>query len=47
MWIEDEDSIKEKLSLVNKYNLAGSPYWVKDFENENIWNIIKQELNNE
>lgn len=47
MWIEDEDSIKEKLSLVNKYNLAGSSYWVKDFENENIWNIIKQELNNE
>ncbi|MBO5004759.1 MAG: hypothetical protein J6D03_05870 [Clostridia bacterium] len=47
MWIEDEDSVKEKLSLVNKYNLAGSSYWVKDFENENIWNIIKQELNNE
>lgn len=47
MWIEDESSIKEKLSLVNKYNLAGSSYWVKDFESENIWNIIKQELNKE
>lgn len=47
MWIEDEESIKEKLSLVNKYNLAGSCYWVKDFETENIWNIIKQELNME
>lgn len=47
MWIEDEESIKEKLSLVNKYNLAGSSYWAKDFESENIWNIIKQELNKE
>lgn len=47
MWIEDESSIKEKLSLVNKYNLAGSSYWVKDFESESIWNIIKQELNKE
>lgn len=47
MWIEDEESIKDKLSLVNKYNLAGSAYWAKDFETENIWNIIKQELNME
>lgn len=47
MWIEDEESLKEKLSLVNKYNLAGSCYWVKDYETENIWNIIKQELNME
>lgn len=47
MWIEDENSIKEKLSLVNKYNLAGSAYWAKDFESENIWSIIKQELNKE
>lgn len=47
MWIEDEESIKEKLSLVDKYNLAGASYWVKDYEHENIWNIIKQELNME
>lgn len=47
MWIEDEKSIKEKLELVNKYNLAGSCYWVKDFETSSIWNMIEQELNKE
>lgn len=47
MWIEDEESIKEKLLLINKYELAGAAYWVKDYEHENIWNIIKQELNME
>ena len=44
MWIEDDASIKEKLSLINEYELAGGCYWVKDFETENIWNIIKNEL---
>ena len=44
MWIEDEKSIKEKLNLINQYNLAGGCYWVKDFETENIWNIIEKTL---
>lgn len=44
MWIEDESSIKEKLSLIKEFNLAGGCYWVKDFETENIWSIIKQAL---
>ena len=47
MWIEDEQSIKEKLDLVDKYNLAGASYWVKDYEQSNIWNVINEKLNNE
>lgn len=47
MWIEDEESIKEKLSLIYKDNLAGACYWAKDFEHNNIWNIIKEKLNME
>ena len=45
MWIEDEKSITEKLTLINKYNLAGGSYWEKDRETENIWNITKEALN--
>ena len=44
MWIEDEESIKAKFELMNKYNLAGAAYWRKDFENENIWNVVAVEL---
>ena len=45
MWIEDETSIKHKVSLVKKYNLAGVASWEKDREKDKIWNIIKEELN--
>ncbi len=45
MWIEDEESIKQKVSLVNKYNLAGVAAWEKDREKDNIWTIINEELN--
>lgn len=44
MWIEDGTSIKEKVSLVSKYNLGGTSGWRKDMETSNIWTIIKEEL---
>lgn len=46
MWIEDGTSIKEKVSLVTKYNLGGASCWKKDMETSNIWSIIKTELAN-
>ena len=45
MWIEDEESIKAKLSLVRKYNLAGVALWEKDRETESIWKVIDENLN--
>lgn len=45
MWIEDETSIRYKVSLVKQYNLAGIAAWDKDRETNNIWNIIKEEIN--
>ena len=45
MWIEDEESIRHKVSLVNNYNLAGVASWEKDRETENIWNVIDETLN--
>ena len=47
MWIEDEASIKEKVGLVRKYNLAGVASWEKDREKNTIWAVIKAELENQ
>ena len=44
MWIEDERSIKEKLSLIKKYNLKGACFWAKDYETNDVWNIIKNDI---
>lgn len=45
MWIEDEESIKAKLDLINKYNLAGAGFWSKDRELNTIWSVIAETLN--
>lgn len=45
MWIEDARSIREKLNLINQYELAGGAFWEKDRETEDIWNIAKEVLN--
>lgn len=45
MWIEDLESIKSKISLINKYNLAGSAAWEKDREAPDVWNVINEGLN--
>jgi len=44
MWIEDGTSIREKVSLVTKYNLGGTSCWRKDMETSNVWTIIREEL---
>lgn len=44
IWIEDANSIEKKVSLVNKYNLAGVGSWRLGFETSNIWDVISQEL---
>lgn len=46
MWIEDLKSIKEKVSLVNKYNLAGVSAWEKDQEVNGVWKVINETLEN-
>ena len=44
IWIEDEKSITEKLDLVNDSKLAGAGFWVKDFETDRVWDIVKEKL---
>lgn len=44
MWIEDEESIKAKIDLVNTYTIAGAGFWDINRGNSDIWNIIKEKL---
>ncbi len=44
MWIEDVESLKAKISLVHENNLAGVASWQKGMETEDVWPMLKQEL---
>ena len=41
VWVENRDSIKAKLSLIEKYRLAGVAGWRKGHETPDIWLAIK------
>ena len=45
MWIEDLDSLRAKISLITSNNLAGIASWQKGMETDDVWNMIKEELN--
>lgn len=44
MWIEDTDSMKKRVELVEKYNLAGIAAWRRGFEEPEIWDAIQEGL---
>lgn len=44
IWIEDENSINLKSSLVLKYNLAGLSSWRRSDEQPGIWEVLNKNL---
>ncbi len=44
IWIEDVESLKEKVSLVNENKLAGVASWQKGMETDDVWQMLKEEL---
>ena len=44
MWIEDEKSLKEKISLIKNNNLAGVASWEKGMETDNFWTFLKESI---
>ena len=44
IWIEDIQSLKEKVSLIKEKNLAGVGSWQKDMEDDAVWSMLKNEL---
>lgn len=45
VWLEEEESIALKASLIKEYNLAGISAWKLGFERQNIWDIILRYVN--
>lgn len=45
VWIEDDYSMRKRVNLMKKYNLAGLAAWRRGFETENIWSAISQSIN--
>ena len=44
MWIEDIQSIKCKLDVINEYQLGGASFWALDREDPDVWDTVKNEL---
>lgn len=44
IWLEEEQSIEEKVKLVDKYNLAGVAGWKRGLEKKEIWDILYKYL---
>ena len=42
IWLEDLDSLKEKLTLVKDYDLAGVAAWKLGFEDDAVWDLISK-----
>lgn len=44
IWLENAESLKHKVSLATKYDLAGVASWRKGFETTDIWSVINENL---
>src|SRR5690606_32042762 len=42
IWFENEESILNKLQLIEKYNLKGAGSWSLHQATQNIWNVYNQ-----
>lgn len=44
IWLEDEDSVRVRLNLINLHELAGVAVWRLGFEKPEIWKVFKEHL---
>ncbi len=45
VWMEDEESIRVKLNIMNKYQIAGVAEWQLAFAVDSIWDVIAEYMN--
>lgn len=45
VWLEDEESLQAKLSVMQKYNIGGVAAWKLGFEKASVWDVISAYLN--
>lgn len=44
IWMEDEQSIEEKMKLIENYGLSGVAEWKLGFERPSVWSVISSHL---
>lgn len=44
VWFEDVDSLREKLAIMETYNIAGVAAWKLGIEEPEVWDLVKQYL---
>lgn len=44
VWLEDETSLKKRMEIMQKYDLAGISGWKRGLEKESAWKIINEYL---
>ena len=42
MWLEEEDSLREKLSRISEAKLAGTALWRLELEKDEVWDVIRE-----
>lgn len=45
MWLEDGDSIGQKLQLLKEYSLGGAAFWSSALDNTSIWEVVIKYVN--
>ena len=45
VWLEDADSIRVKLNIMQKYEIAGVAEWKLGFEEPYVWDVIEEYMN--
>ncbi len=45
IWLEDEESIRVKLNIMEKYEIAGVAEWKLGFETASVWDVIEEYMN--
>lgn len=45
VWLEDAESIRVKLNIMQKYGIAGVAEWKLGYEVDSIWDVIEEYMN--
>lgn len=45
VWLEDADSIRVKLNIMENYDIAGVAAWRLGYEAANVWDVIEEYMN--
>ena len=46
IWLEEEESLEEKLKVVTAQDVAGVAFWKLGLDSEDVWSVIMKYINN-